>query len=561
MPPPLDGTWLASIAPPRVSPRVYRAVVPLVPRKYFGLEYERAAAMRKVYREHEGELSRFPELAEVGFAMLAPGRSADERHQACEWLTLFPSDAMVDALARLLLDDSEATELRNRAAWSLGFRQARERHDSILWPATAIARANDVLVSAWERGLGASLSQLAPASRHVDDARLFAWMRNHLALCWPAVEAFGDDGLARAMLQRLPTIPDEHGIRAVRLVAQVLGVAAAAPLVDFAREAPYSMALECLFAAIAVGSTTALDALDARIATMAFPAPSRARREACLASPGTNLHVRALRLARITATLDLDTRRRACATACADFARLAAVDAIHEAYLHAMWRHVAFGARHDAQAVVTCVERSPRALAEVPALAEPYVRALSASARFADAERVAAEHGLQGIAAWEAARVGRPYSALRLGVSAPERTVWSTASLALGSFLVGRIDLAQAALRAFNADAQARWEAVDRPHPTVTAVLERAVEPLLMLCAAPPPDALPDVFEPACVDAVARHVRPPIKIRPPPTSSLKPLSRARACAARAPRLDTRTAMPLSALDPSPSTRPSTQGFR
>jgi hypothetical protein len=101
MPLSLDEPWLASIAPPRLSPRVYRAVAPLVPRKYLGLEYERAAAMRKVYREHEGELSRFHALADVGFAMLASGRSAEERRQACVWLTLFPSDDMVETLARV----------------------------------------------------------------------------------------------------------------------------------------------------------------------------------------------------------------------------------------------------------------------------------------------------------------------------------------------------------------------------------------------------------------------------------------------------------------------------
>src|SRR5208337_1200792 len=122
------------------------------------------------------------------------------------------------------------------------------------------------------------------------------------------------------------------------------------------------------------------------------------------------------------------------------------------------------------------------------------------------------EQGVQGIAAWEAARHGRPYMALRLAVAAPERTVWSTAGEALGAFLAGRIDLAQAALRAFEGGAQIRWEAIERPDPAVRAVLERDVGPLLLLCTPPPPDATPDAFDPECLDAVARHVRPPIEV-------------------------------------------------
>jgi hypothetical protein len=550
----LDEAWLASLAPPRVSPRVFQAVARLVPRRYFGLEYELATAMRGIYRDHEPELSRFPELARAGFALLERDRSPEERRQACVWLTLFPSDEMVDTLARVLLDDTEGAELRSQAAWSLGFRQAQERHESILWPASAVARANDALVAACGRGLGATLPLLAGACRHVDDPRLFAWMGEHLHLdaAWPALEAFGDETLARALLQRLPTIPDEHLHRAIRLAAHVLGAASADALVDFAREAPYGTALECLFGAASVGSTAALEALDARIAAMAFPAPSRARRDACLASPGVSLHVRALRIARTTATLDPATRRDACVAACADFARLAAADAMNEAYLHAMWRHVAYGARHEGPSVLACVARSPRALAEVPALAEPTVVALSRTGRFDEAARVAAEQGLQGIASWEAARHGHPYTALRLAVTAPERTVWSTAGEALGSFLAGRIDLAQAALRAFDAGAQVRWQAIDTPDPAVRAVLERDVMPLLMLCAPPPPDATPDVFDPACLDAVARHVRPPLE--PPrhvsPAARTHATSRPRSCAARASRLDMDTALPRSATRPS-----------
>lgn len=520
--PHLDEAWIAALAPPVLSPRVFQAVEPIVPRRTFGLEYARDAAMRAAYRAHERDLPRFPRLADVGLAMLARDRSVEERVQACVWLTLFPSDAMADALARVLLDDAEPAAVRDQAAWSLGFRQAQERHEALLWPASAIARANAALAEAWERGLAASLPQLAPASRHVDDARLFAWMRDHLEDAWPALEAFADEPLARAVLARIADghVPEDDVHRAIRLAAHVLGAEAGAPLVDYARSAPAGPAHEARLAAIAAGSTAALDALDAAIATMAFPEPARAQRAAYLASGGASFHVRALGAVRVTATLGPEARRAACTAACADFALLARVDAIHESYLHAMWRHAAFGA-HDAAAIVACAERSPRALTELPALGEPYVTALCEVGRFRDAARVASELGLHGHAAWETARRGRPFLALRLAAQAGgprARTTRSAAGEALASFLVGRVDLAQAALDGFEADAQARWDG--RPHPddgdagggdpVARAVLDRDVVALASRCVAPParPGADPDDVDLAWVAAAERRLRP-----------------------------------------------------
>jgi tetratricopeptide (TPR) repeat protein len=469
--------------------------------------------MRAAYRAFEHDLPRFPELADVGFAMLAPDRSLEERIQACVWLTLFPSEEMVDALARLLLDDGTPTPLRDQAAWSLGFRQAHERHEALVWPGAALARANDALLEAWRRGLAAWLPELAPASRHVDDPRLFAWMSEHLDDAWPAIEAFADANLARAVLQRLATVPEEHVHRAIRLAAHTLGTEAADPLVAYARDAPVSPGLEALFAAVAVGSTAALDALDSDIAEMAFPGPSRTKRDAHLASGGVSFHVRALRAARTTAALDLCERRAACVAACADFAQLARMDAIHESYLYAMWRHVAFGARHDPSVILACVEGSPQALAQLPALAEPYLVALCAAGRFQDAARVAADEGLHGRAAWEAARYGRPFTALGIAASARERTVASVAGEALASFLVGRLDLAQAALESFEADAQTRWSAHDTCDSVARGVLERDVVALATLCVPAPAAADADFVDMACIDAAERRICPRLEGR------------------------------------------------
>jgi hypothetical protein len=504
----LDDAWLAAHAPPDVSPRVHRALESLVSRGAFGLDFEIAAPMRTAYRACEGELSRFPELADVGFAMLASDRSNDERRQACVWLTLFPSEAMVDALARVLLDGAEPAELRDQAAWSLGFRQVQQRHDALLWPAEAVARANDAIVDAWQRGLAPSLEQLAPASRHVHDPRLFAWMREHLAESWPAIEAFADAPLARVLLERLPEVPLDHVHRAIRLAAHVLGPDAAEALLAYAKDAPYSPRHEALLAAIALGSGEALERYDEAVAAMAFPAPARARREAWLASDGASLHVRALRAARTTATMDVPSRRRACVDACADFARLATVDAIHETYLHAMWRHAAWGARHDAASVVACVERSPKALDELPALAEPYVLALCGAGRYRDAARVGVDTGLAARASWELARHGRPFLALAAAASAREPSVWSAAGDALGAFLVGRVDLAQAAVDGYEPDAQARWDAGDTGSPVARAVLDRDVVGLASSCVPSPDGADPDAVDMAVIASAERRLRP-----------------------------------------------------
>jgi hypothetical protein len=509
----LTDAWLASLAPPRLSPRVHRALEAVVPHPTLGLETECAWALRNVVRDHDHQLSRFPELAVVGLAFLARPRSVEERRQACIWLTLFPSEEMVDALSRVLLDDSDATEVRNQAAWSLGFRQAQERHDSIFWPPAAVERANDALVTAWQRGLAPSLSQLAPASRHVDDPRLFAWWREHLDEAWPAIEAFADAPLARALMGRLPTAPDEHVHRAIRLAAHVLGSEAAEPLVEFARNASASPSLEARLAAIGVGSGAALADLDATISTMAFPAPTRAKRAAWLESGGVSFHVRALRVARTTATMDLGRRREACVEACADFALLARVDAIHESYLHAMWRHVAYGAQHDPTSVVGCVEQSRDALSSLAELAPPYVTALAAKGRMRDAVRVGVENGVPGHAAWELARRGRPMLALAAARSARERDVECAAGEALGTFLVGRVDLAQAILDAFTPDADSAWEVQADESAVGRAVLARDVAALAELSEPPPPDAESDAFDFSVVQEVERRLRPPLEGR------------------------------------------------
>ncbi len=507
--PVLHEPWLASLAPPVLSPRLFRAVDPLVVRRWLGLEYERAGAMRAVYDAFERELPRFPELADVGFAMLARDRSIAERRQACVWLTLYPSDEMVDVLSRVLLDDGDEAEVRSQAAWSLGFRQVQERHEALFWSPQAVARANDALREAWQRGLAATLPQLVRVTRHVDDPRLFAWMCDHLDEAVPALEAFASEELACGLLARLETLPDEDVHRVLRLTAHVLGKPAAGTLLAYGRDAKHPQALEALLCAVTLDPSLALPVLDEVIAALTFPAPTRAKREAYLGSPGENPHVRALRVARTTATLAPADRGTACEAACVDFELLARIDAIHESYLHALWRHVAHGAREVApERVVACIQGSPRALSELPALAEPHVIALCASGRFRGAVDVAAAEGVAGRGAWEVARSGRPFLALRLAASVRTPTPHSVAAVAVASFLAGRVDLAETALRTFDADDDVRWYAHDTADPVARAVLDRDLMALASRCVGAPEGADPDEMDLALLDEAERRLRP-----------------------------------------------------
>jgi tetratricopeptide (TPR) repeat protein len=507
--PVLHEAWHATLAPPVLPPRLFRAVDPLVLRRWLGLEYERAGALRAVYEAFEPELSRFPELADAGFSLLARDRSTAERLQACRWLTLFPSDEMVDALSRVLLDDDDTTEVRGRAAWALGFRQAEERHDALFWPPELVARANDALVEAWQRGLGKTLPPLVNVSRHLDDPRLFAWMCDHLDEAPPALGAFASAELARSLLGRLEALREEDLHRILRLSAHVLGEPAAEALVAYGRDETHLQAIEALLCALPLDPGLALPPLDAAIAKMAFPGPTRAKREAYLASTSGNPHVRAVRVAWTTAAIPPSERGRACVEACLDFELLARIDAIHESSLHALWRHVAYGAREVApERVIACVRSSPKALAELPALAEPYVVALGKAGRFREAAQVAAREGVEARAAWEAARAGRPFFALRLAGAARAPTPPAVAARALATFLAGRVDLAEAELRAFEADDEARWRAHDTADPMARAVLGGDLMGLVSLCAGAPPEADPDEVDLGLLAEAERRLHP-----------------------------------------------------
>jgi tetratricopeptide (TPR) repeat protein len=348
----------------------------------------------------------------------------------------------------------------------------------------------------------------------VDDPRLFSWMCEHIDEGLPALEAFATDELARVLLARLETVPEDHIHRVLRLAAHVLGAAAADSLIDYARDPGHAQSLEALLCALPFDPPRALPQLDATLATLAFPGPTRAKREAYLDFAGGNPHVRALRIARTTAAIAPPERPLACESACRDFALLARIDAIHESSLHAFWRHVAYGARHVAPEQVTgCVERSPRALAELPFLAEAYVVASCAAGRFREALQTAASEGVGALGAWELARAGRPFLALRLAASVRERTVHVAAAEALASFLVGRVDLAEAALATFDAEPETRWRAHDTADPVARAVLDRDLIALAGRCVAPAAGAQADEVDLRCVDDAERRLLPRLEGR------------------------------------------------
>ena len=161
--------------------------------------------LEQAYDAGEPWLSNEPALAAFGHRLLDPRVHERTRQQGCVWLTLFPSIEMVDALSKVALDEREPLALRDQAAWSLGFRQALDRHASCSWSDEAVARADETLIRLAESATSASkvvLTQLPLALRHVDAPALFEVLAKAPALWGEAYEAFATPAFARVLLEK-----------------------------------------------------------------------------------------------------------------------------------------------------------------------------------------------------------------------------------------------------------------------------------------------------------------------------------------------------------------------
>lgn len=495
--------------------------------------------LEQAYDAGEEWLSAGPELAAFAHRLLDPREHPTTRRQGCVWATLFPSEEMVEALAAIALSEDEPIELRDQAAWSLGFRQAQRRSASLRWTEAAVAAADRALAQLVRRETAVGkvrLESLPEALRHVTAPEVLDELASAPILWGGAFEAFATERLARVLLDVLPDL-GEHRPRATRLAAATLGPECLPRLRALAAEADTGERLELLYAALAVGGQPELSAVEAAVAGFRRREPFLERARYHLANPGVFPTVRALRVARVTARIDAAERAAACARAADDFGVLPQWLPYAEGYLYDLWAWMVTGSEDPARAR-TLLALRPDLTRRLRQLA---LRDLAARGRVRRLMALAHEHKAPGLGALLLATHGRPFAALDLADKQREGSAESLASRVLGAWLAGRPDLSRA-LAATEAPPVAVVDASEHTfpgpdelfhashaaerRPALTALVraylrtapgpERAaavVEDLLELCHGAPPEAEPDVPDVALLDALESHVRRDVRGR------------------------------------------------
>ena len=412
---------------------------PVEPSELFLRDFERVVAKGSSW------WSNAPELEALGHRWVSRANHPEMRRRGCIWLRLFPSREMARALATIALSRDEPRPIRNQAVCSLGFRQIQDRNDALLWDAETTALADAALVEvSKEPNARDNFDELSLALRHSLSPELLAHFASDPVAWSKSIECFANAPLARALLHRLPEIASDDIHRVVRLVADTLGAEACTPLLAFAAHAPFTERAEALLAALAVDPTRARPHVDAMLASMNDRASFEGRARWHEANPGVFPTVRALRIARTTATQDIDSRTAACREASDLFASQARIALFAERYLYTMWRHTALRSR-DPQRVAALVDAHPQALDDDGVL-EPYLEALADQGRFRKllAEARRAESG--ALPAWLLATRGRPFLALAARSNDRSASSMGVAAQALALFLAGRPDLSRRTL-------------------------------------------------------------------------------------------------------------------
>ena len=469
-------------------------------------------------------LPSLPSLASLGFAMLARENQRETRRWGCIWLTLFPSVAMVRALAAILDDADEHVSLRDQAAWSLGFRQVQFRGDALEWSADALALADDALLRAFVRGDDRALPQFASALRHVSRADVLDALVDRCVEAAGCIEAFATPRLARALLEALPNVATEHAPRIVRLIAATLRAECVESLLAYAEHAPITERAEALFAVLAIDPARGEPVLTRHLESLAFPDRAAQRAAWHRAHPGAFPTVEALRIARTTATLAPNERSEKSRHAAQHFAEARRADLLLEGVLVDLWRHVAWRSRADSPALfVEAIEDNESALEHDARLRDAYLESLAHLGRLDALDRIARRYGGADRATWLLATHGRPMRALALRDLAPRNAPLALASEALALFLAGRADLATRAIEYAEPTAEpvvgveaapafpglVERDRIDTQHPdapALRALVSHSIEPLFGALRAAPSNAEPDHFDLALIERYASAV-------------------------------------------------------
>jgi hypothetical protein len=404
-----------------------------------GLAVERLA---RLLEDGESWLGADPSLAEIGYWLIDARRAPELRRWGCAWLALFPSAETARRLAALALDASTPTPVREQAIASLGGRQLRAQHPSVRWPAEAVQLADEALVKLADTATTAGKvgsEQLPLALRHVQWEGAASVFARAPGMWGHALECFATPALARVLLVCLEDIPAPHRVRAIRLLAAVLGEEAVPMLRVRAAQAAHDDRIEMLLAAIAVAGEAQLPAFEDAIRGASDVDLLRQRAKWHLQHPGVLPTVRGLRVARATAVLAPAERAAACGRAADDLGALTRFARHAEPYLYKLWGWMVRGADDPVRAreLVAAHPESQRLVRDL------YIAELAQRGRVG--ELAAAAHRLHApdLGALHLAIAGRPLAALELAATARVHTPELACARALACYRAGRPDLTE----------------------------------------------------------------------------------------------------------------------
>ena len=406
-----------------------------------GAVFEGAARERfdRLLAAGEPWLGAEPELAELGYWMIEPGRAEALRLQGCRWLAHVPSLETARRLSAVALDPAAPPAVREQAIRTLGAREVRAMHPATLWPADAVQLADEALVRvASEAAAGRIASEALPhALRHVASDGIAAVFARAPGLWGDAIECFASPPLARVLAVSIEDIPPQHRLRAVRLVAATLGDEAVPVLLARASRLGPVERLEIGLLAIAFGGDVHLGRLEDALRGVRNAAALRARARWHLQHRGVVPTVRGLRVARTTATIPAAERAARCAQAADDLAALTRYERHAEGYVYTLWGWMARGAGDPARAR-ELVAAHPAAQAVV---GELVLEDLARRGRVRQLVTAAHAQGAVDRGALQLAIWGRPIAALELAAAARFHTPELACARALACYRAGRPDL------------------------------------------------------------------------------------------------------------------------
>jgi hypothetical protein len=398
--------------------------------------------LTRLYEDGEPWLGVEPALADVGTWMVDGRHGVELRRCGCAWLALFPTVETMTKLAEVAQDTTAPAPVRERAIWGLGDRQVRARHPQTQWPAAAVQVADEALVklATAATAAGKVASEALPiALRHVQWEGAAAVIARAPGLWGEAIECFATPALARVLLVCLEDIPSQHRLRALRVVAAVLGEEALPMLLARVGSAPPDEKLEMLFLIVTLAGEGKLGLLEDTLKGTKFADLLRQRAKWHLQNKGLVPTVRGLRTARATGVIAPAERTKRCAQAADDLGVLTRFARHPEAYLYALWGWMVRGAADPVKAreLVAAHPESQRLVRDL------YMEDLARRGRVK--QLTAAAQTLQGadLGAMHLAIWGRPLAALELAATARLQTPELVLARALACFRAGRPDLTE----------------------------------------------------------------------------------------------------------------------